>query len=342
MILVLLVLDNVFYNVKFSCKKFINSYVCWKGCWDGLILGQEFIYYKEWNLKSAITIPSVYFKYWCVRCKFKHDHLTSVKVNLNLRTLSCKRKTLKVIRKVLKRKLVSVNNTDLKLRRIMWLISSSRKNKLCRGMSNFILKAIQIIRFMINYNQFIISYKNDPIKVEQSNYLISRLLILLDINIDSLLFNIQSDNPIRTIVSFNRRTFQMKKYHNVNVILKHMKKIGSTKINLLRFCYLNTLFRLKNVVQNINSVNNCLNCSSGFLEILIRNQLRSIYLLNHHLLSLKTLVEWRNLLMLNCFLTCYLLSFYKIINNINLINRVNFSIFIMNHFKNWLTLNLSC
>ncbi len=75
---------------------------------------------------------------------------------------------------------------------------------------------------MINYNQFIISYKNDPIKLEQSNYLISRLLILVDINIDSLLFNIQSDNPIRTIVSFNRRIFQVKNYHNV--ILKHMEK----------------------------------------------------------------------------------------------------------------------
>ncbi|MGP1914742.1 MAG: co-chaperone GroES family protein [Candidatus Hodgkinia cicadicola] len=304
-----LVIDGITYYVK------VNSVLAAEGkLIDGTLWIGKFSVNAVRNFKSLLLVPYDVGELVCYRLRLGIDYYTFVKVSMANIMRTRRLAVLKLMSMVLSKQFLNSSISNLKLasttRKLLWSGRIS-VSSLCRSDRFQLLKlnkAIKFCEFAFNTNcQF--SKTNDPFKLFRINQLISSLAYYLKISPETLFFNLKLSCP-KNFNKSNVNISEIKRLYHQTLVLKSFRRLGSTKLQLLRHNWLLTLRRLRNMRNlNINQFEIFIP-NLNFWTMFYRTLLMSS---TFPFAALKSegLLEWRNNLMLNLNFINYALSFYR-------------------------------
>ncbi|MGP1916727.1 MAG: co-chaperone GroES [Candidatus Hodgkinia cicadicola] len=328
-----LVIDEITYYVK------INSLLASEGkLIDGTLWIGQFSVNSAKCSKSLLLVPYdvgelVYYRFY-----IGVDYFSFVKVSMASIMRARRRALLKLLSMILsKRILCSSASLNLKLnnttRKLLWsgkiTISSLSQSECLRLLK--LDKAIKFCKFALNANcQF--SKVNDPFKLFRVNQLIAAFAFCLKISPETLLFNLKLSS-LSSPKTFNKTSvniMEIKQLYAQTLVLKSFRRLGDTKLQLLRNNWLSMVRRLRNLRNSNFNQFEIFIPNSNFWTIFYRTLLLSSTLPWSALKS-EGLLEWRNNLMLNLNFINYALSFYKFSTERSPI--ISFALVILNKIK---------
>ncbi|MGP1916553.1 MAG: co-chaperone GroES family protein [Candidatus Hodgkinia cicadicola] len=323
-----LVIDEITYYVKVNSLLAAESKLI-----DGTLWIGQFSVNAAERSKSLLLIPYdvgelVYYRFY-----IGVDYYSFVKVSMANIMRARRRALLELMSMILSKRILS-SPSNLKLnnvtRKLLWSgkisISSLSQSECLRLLK--LNKAIKFCKFALKINrQF--SKINDPFKLFRVNRLISSFAYYLKISPETLLFNLKLSSP----KNFNKsvvNVIEIKRIYIQTLMLKSFRRLGATRLQLLRHNWLSAVRRLKNMRNSNFNQFEIFIPNLNFWTIFYRTLLLSSTLPWSTLRS-EGLLEWRNNLMLNLNFINYALSFHKL--SVERSPIISFALVILNKIK---------